>query len=290
MYLNRELHLPNLATNPNWNAIKFLEMHPDKIYWIFLCCNHNAYNLLKNYTLNMNYHDFSYFFKFMSINSNPKILQLMTVHKNNPTFWDKVDKWDLSTNYAAIDLLLSNPDKIRWDAFCCNTHPLAIDYIDANIDKIMDFITWDYLSANRAAIHILLKYPEKINIEYLCQNTNPIAIQYVLTLSSDKIYWNKLAENPAAIYLIIKKQEFFNKYYNNLCNNPHPYIINILKQNFLKYKYGISYFNLCSNPLIFEDKYKIIIIGYFMKYISQELIAYIWNPSYLKKHAWLWDT
>lgn len=69
-----------------------------------------------------------------------------------------LDFSELSANPKAAVYLEQNPDKINWSNFCINTHPLAIQMIERNLDKV----DWRRLSGNPAAIQLLEANPDKI--------------------------------------------------------------------------------------------------------------------------------
>ena len=101
------------------------------------------------------------------------------------------------------------------------------------------------LSINPNAISLLEQNPDKINWIFLSKNPNAISL---LEQNPDKIYWNRLSENISAIHLLEKNQDKIN-------------------WNFISI-----------NPSIFIDEYQIGAKQYFKKFITEELMAYVWHP------------
>ena len=130
----------------NLNAISFLEQNPLKIDWSSLSQNPNAIELL---LLNQDKID------FVSLQANPNI------HLIFPTYYNyqkslKVkfrktnkNKYLLSQNPNAIDLLIQYPYKINWS----------------------------FLTSNPNAMSILEKHPKKIDLWAL--STNPNAVEFL---------------------------------------------------------------------------------------------------------------
>ena len=79
------------------------------------------------------------------------ISSYITKHKMKLLDWINIENIPnmsyLSTNPNAIDFLEANLDKIKWDWLSLN--PNAIHLLEANFDKI----DWELLSRNKNAIH-----------------------------------------------------------------------------------------------------------------------------------------
>jgi hypothetical protein len=78
----------------------------------------------------------------------------------------------LCSNSAAIHLLLKLPYRINWFQFSKNTHPLAIEHMRKNLEKV----NWQNLSANPAAIELLKENQDKIAWYWLSKN--PAIFEY----------------------------------------------------------------------------------------------------------------
>ena len=152
-----------LSGNPSAEASKYLSLPENYfiIFWDKLSSNPNkeANKLLKKKIKeekNLTEHE----------------LNALSIHQ-------KIDWFNLSSNYGAIKLLNANQDKIRWDTLSANTK--AIPLIKKRIikeeksgydnEKIKNNIDWNELSANPKAIKILENNKEKI--EWKDFSTNP---------------------------------------------------------------------------------------------------------------------
>jgi len=150
----------------------------------------------------------------------------------------------LSNNHhpMAIDILKQNIDKIDWN--CLSANPSALDIIEPNLDKV----SWDDLSRNTnpKAINLLLKNPEKINWHNF--SANPSAIK-ILEQNQDKICKRGLCLNPNAFHLIRKlnRKDFRNKgIIRLLAQNPSPKVAPIILRNIKKLKRTLQY--IAVNP------------------------------------------
>lgn len=209
----------SLSSNPV--CIKLLNKNPDKINWGCLCreSSSESVNLLKANPDKINW-------QRLSQNISPHAIKFLTEHleecKKNQTP-DKIDWKCLSENAAAINLLLTYPEKTIWKLICwfkviCTSetdklliahydkvnwawlskNPTAISILTSNFDKI----DWCELSGNSAAIELLKANPEKIEWWRLSRNSAAIDL---LNENYDCIVWNDLIENPNAIKLLIKR-------------------------------------------------------------------------------------
>lgn len=86
-------------------------------------------------------------------------------------------------------------DESNIDLGMLSTNPSAIEYLEANPDKI----DWSDLSRNPAAIHLLEK--NFVKIDWCNLSRNPEAI-HLLETNKDKLYWTYIARNPNAENLI----------------------------------------------------------------------------------------
>jgi len=94
---------------------------------------------------------------------------------NRPIFklrdWIDMDK--LSSIQLSIELLIKNPDKIKWY----------------------------YLSSNKFVLDLLKKNPEKINCVYFSYNKKYKTIE-LLMKNQDKLNWSRLTANKFALELL----------------------------------------------------------------------------------------
>lgn len=132
----------------------------------------------------------------------------------------------LCMNTNAFDYLLENPNLIiypniykicpesfikkdmqrlcRNDWFYISSNHLAIDLIEANLDKC----NLTVLSRYAFAIDILKKYPNLINFEELCINSKAIdIIKHMIKITPDKVNWGYISANIGAIDIIEKEME-----------------------------------------------------------------------------------
>ena len=172
-----------LLTEEEYDNLNYKEI----IDWEKLSGNPSA-EASKYLSLPENY--FIIFWDKLSSNPNKEAIKLLkkkikeeknlTEHELNAlSIHQKIDWFNLSSNYGAIKLLNANQDKIRWDTLSAN--PKAIPLIKKRIikeeksgydnEKIKNNIDWNELSANPKAIKILENNKEKI--EWIDFSTNP---------------------------------------------------------------------------------------------------------------------
>ncbi len=140
---------------------------------------------------------------------NPRAMHIIKKSK-------KINLDFLSSNPAAIDFLLEDPNRIAWYYFSSN--PAAIDFL---LEHRVN-INWSYLSLNThpKAIELLEQYPEKIYWPFLCENPSAI---HLIEKWSDKIYWPFLSKNPAAMHLLEKNPDKIN--WQGLSCNPAIFMV-----------------------------------------------------------------
>ena len=176
-------HENDILTEEEYDDLNYKE----RIDWEKLSGNPSA-EASKYLSLPENY--FIIFWDKLSSNPNKEAIKLLkkkikeeknlTEHELNAlSIHQKIDWFNLSSNYGAIKLLNANQDKIRWDTLSANTK--AIPLIKKRIikeeksgydnEKIKNNIDWNELSANPKAIKILENNKEKI--EWKDFSTNP---------------------------------------------------------------------------------------------------------------------
>ena len=139
----------------------------------------------------------------------------------------------------AVDLLMENPNKICWYLLSANPSKKAVDFLYNNYP---DKIDWRFMSSNPYAIDIILEKKEKICWPQLCRNTDPKAIE-LLEKNLDKVDWYILSNNRSKeamdlLYKNISKLDSWFKISSNPC------AMEIL----LKYPNRINWDELSSNP------------------------------------------
>lgn len=204
----------------------FVSVPPEWLSWISLSsnCSKHAVTMLYLYQDKIEYSS-------LAKNTNPDVLPLLSMYiadtistketfplgfwmwlSRNPIASSILMKYkeyiswkDLSYNSSdiAIDLLLSEPEKIKWPMFSLNTNPRAIAFLSQH----PNYIRWDLLSANVAdeAVALLRNNKRKIDWMWFSENENPIAVEMLDEPENfDSIYWPALCSNKAAIKIIKK--------------------------------------------------------------------------------------
>lgn len=152
-----------LAKNTNPRAKRLFEKYSVKKYWSALCANTADYALdwLEANPDNIDWYT-------LSRNPSPRALALLENNRgrihmrklcSNPS--DRAIKIlpqvycgyaTLSSNPAALDILLQYPDKINWNRFSANPSPGAIQYLIDHPDKIR----WDWMFMNTSDLVVPL--------------------------------------------------------------------------------------------------------------------------------------
>lgn len=107
--------------------------------------------------------------------------------------------------------LLDSKDKLSnllWRAFSSNPHPLAIKYLQQNINKI--HIDGLCTNPNPDALHLLIKNYTPDNWNFARLSTNPAAIG-LLKNNYHKIAWGYFTENPHPEALLMLISHYKNK-------------------------------------------------------------------------------
>ena len=171
---NKDLiYWPSFCINPNPKIIDILLKNPKKIYWselssnpagidlllqnkdkinyTYLSDNENAYELIKEYLethfilnpalpyYSVYKHNRQIYIHDLCSNKNEELIQYL--HINYP---EELDWFKLSTNPAAINILLENKKKINYIGLSANTHPKAIDLLK----KTPQYIKWENFGAH----------------------------------------------------------------------------------------------------------------------------------------------
>jgi hypothetical protein len=199
-------HENNILTEEEYDDLNYKE----KIDWEILSSNPSI-NASKYLSLPENYSNI--FWDKLSGNPNKEAIKLLkkkikeekrlSEHELNALpIYQKIDWYNLSSNYGAIKLLQMNQDKIRWETLSAN--PKAISLIIKRIikeekpgynhEKINNNINWSELSANPKAIKILENNKEKIIWKDF--STNPSI--FALDRGNNKSSSSKKSSSPNA--------------------------------------------------------------------------------------------
>lgn len=182
-------------------------------------------------------------------NESAGIVDLLREHPNRI-------RWNvLSSNPAAIDLLLENLDSIDWKGFSSNVSPKAIEILESKLDKVK----WYYLSANPAAIRLIEANLEKANIERLFYNPAADGILEILGFKNIRNYnrvianpelvnrlsdagWKILSGNPLAENIIRANLHRVN--WHSLSENPAEWAVKMLAE---EYPNRIDWYRMSAN-------------------------------------------
>lgn len=231
-----------------------------------------------------------------SLNRNPSewAIHLLCNNRHNP-YANPNDKyvWEhvsAHSSDAAIRLLVSHPNRIHWLHLCSNTHPMAIQWIQEQLERetkecqppfatataVVSKICWVKLCKNPAAMSLIHQtHPDNIVWSSLSKNPHDEAID-LLAQHVDKVYWHLLAlnRNGRAIRLLQQHVQLDDICWSNLSENDcdeamqllkanptridwsrlsknaHPEAINMLKANLDKIHW--DYLCLNQNPQVME--------------------------------------
>jgi hypothetical protein len=243
----------NLSTN--LGAIAYLKANPGRIMWLPLMKNPNAEELFDyDHIKNNSWCDFA---------ENPAGVHMHIYHQNKINWWP----FCKNTHPLAIELLEKNPEKINWTYLSAN--PAAIDLIKKHVDTLVDFRT---LSKNPhpEAVEILTAHSFRPQIDWEAVSGNPSAIQ-LLKKHIEKISWEALSGNPNGIELL---EQYPDKiWWEKLSANPNAMDL------ITKYQENIVWKYLCRNPNAME-----LILAHQDKISWEDLSA---NPSaveFLQQH------
>lgn len=289
-----------LCSNPCDYALEYVSSKINKLNnecWRMLCKNTNSKALdiiSKNisklndeciYDLCLNSHDkvydiiqtklhLRYIWKYLCLNQNSKILELIT---NN---LDKLDNDSISNlcmnpRDKALEILENNLDMINKDNLyflALNKNHKMIDIMIKLIDKLDNEI-WSRLSNNPYAYKILLDNPK--NFEYkwdlLCKNTHDKILE-LISNNVDKLdscCFEILCENsnPKALEIILNNLDKINKFcwnelYINLnilsydydmMKNMRKNMINIQELNNIRLNKALYYKSIYGYDMILDE-------------------------------------
>ena len=198
---NKELiYWPSFCINPNPKIIDILLQNPKKIYWsglssnsvaielllqnkdkinyTYLIDNENAYEVIKEYLetqfilhpslayYSVKKHNKQTYIQNLCSNKNKNLIQYLYI--NYP---DDLDWFKLSTNSAAIDIILENKHKISYIGLSANTHPKAIELLK----KTPLYINWDNFGAHITEYALIAEHNPMLK-EWIW--SNPIIFDY----------------------------------------------------------------------------------------------------------------
>lgn len=200
-----------LSNNPDPMAIRFLEENPQYMHLRFLAANPSAISLVRPLIENK-VDEFWYY----DVTPNP--------------YWAA-----LSTNAAAIDVLLDHPEKINWFKFCENTAPEAIAMIEDDFER-HDWKTMSHFPPDFCAD---ASYRNRFYLCDLC--ANPAAGHILCRPQLMSIFgigdWNALCMNPAEEVVEFLLNEYARNPDSNRLNwafvaaNPHPDMVDLFAEN-----------------------------------------------------------
>ena len=180
----------SLSTNPA--AIKLLEENKDKIDYIYLSYNKNAFKLIKEYiereftTSNLEPSECiikeskrTRYIQDLCFNNNEELIQYVYTHHSKDIDW-----CNLSTNPAAIDILLENMNKINYRGLSANPHPKAQEILKKN----PWYIDWVHFSMHINDYSFIAEQNPVLK-EWIW--SNPIIFDYK---SISKYYMDKIKE------------------------------------------------------------------------------------------------
>ena len=246
----------------NSEAIDILKKYPNDITWCSLCDNKNPlavdmildrieYEKQLPHSSNeddedeVEFYIYRIWFDRLSYSEHPRIIELLR------------ERIELEKNIDQY-MTLNDFDKIDWIHLSNNTHPMAIDLLSENLDKV----DWIVLSENPGAIELLKANPDKISWRYLSCNPNAgellkqrhyhenslsVPEYYKLELNN-KLSWEFLSANPCAIELL--KANPARIHWKELTRNPEA--IDMLKNKPRSVSVDDFYFGLAENPRAIE--------------------------------------
>ena len=261
-----KLSFHDLSENPKSYYFLYKNKERKTINWSSLS-SHNSYNSL-SYIINKH-------------NTNTSCYKYSLLDTTNNFYINKIDWYKLSKNNNdfAVDYLLKNKHKIKFDNFSLNTNDRAVDYLLTNTHKI-NYTNFSINSNDKAVNHIIQNFSKQISndkskiLSCTCSlNINPIMINFlnnhklyidwyflssnssdkaldILLNNKEKIVWHQLSKNTnkRAIELL---QTNLNKIdWHNLSLNSSA--INILENNI----FNINWYNISINPAAIDLLYK----------------------------------
>lgn len=125
-----------------------------------------------------------------------------------------------------------DPEKLNIYMLCQNPSPGAVEYIEQNLDKMVNLNQWSSLclNSNYSAIDLLEKNFDKIHWEKLCFNRCSRAIA-LLRKNLDKVIWYCLCNNDAPEAIMLIKENIDKIDCLNISNNKSQLIAKILEEH-----------------------------------------------------------
>lgn len=244
-------------------------------WWKISKCEHaDAIQLLKNNIDKIDYY-------WLSGNQHPdavKLLETLSSDKITKICW-----YSISKNPNAMDLIESNPAKVRWSGLSANINDRAIKLLEANLEKI----NWFELSSNPSAIKLLKSHPDKIYHNTLSFNPNPDVIPLLEAIPPNKINWDYISRNSNPKFI-----DFIESHITDCIDeinwyslSKNPYAISLLKAHIDK----IEWWGLCENPN--PEIFDIVVDGHIDKvnwsYLSENACAIPFLKTHLNEVHWL---
>ena len=173
---SKKIYWSGLSSNPA--AIDLLLKNKDKINYTYLIDNENAYELIKEYLetqfilhpslayYSVKKHNKQTYIQNLCSNQNEKLIQYLYIN-----YRDDLDWFKLSTNSAAIDIILENKHKISYIGLSANTHPKAIELLK----KTPHYINWDNFGAHITEYALIAEHNPMLK-EWIW--SNPIIFDY----------------------------------------------------------------------------------------------------------------
>jgi hypothetical protein len=151
------IYWPTFCKNKNPKVIDVLLKNPTKIFWSSLSANPVAIDLLKK---NKDKIDYIY------LSNNSNAYELIKEYMEREFICTNTDP-------TSPEYIVKECNKMRYiPDLCYNRNEELIQYLYKNYSK---YINWSNLSTNPAAMDILLQNMDKINYRRMSENTHPKA-------------------------------------------------------------------------------------------------------------------
>ena len=203
----------------NCKALNILNKRLDIIDIDTLCTNSHSdvIEIIKEY-------DFISYWNWCSLCIfNPNIIELIQIYWGREICWKQ-----LSSNPAAIDLLIENKDKIDFKNLCSCKSFKIVQLLQEHIDKYgVNSINWKILSANPYAMVLLEKY--KSHIDWDRFSINPLITTDLINENLDKINFKNLSLNEGKHIIPILEKNIDKLCWQNMSENHNA--IDILQKN-----------------------------------------------------------
>lgn len=296
MYILRDwitsyhIDIPNLSSNRR--ALSLLEAHLDEIRWYRLATNPDpqAIAFIEKHLDRLKHPH------LVSLSDNPNAVDLLRRHPDKIVLWSLVTninampliermidqlsdmEWrHLSSNPNAVDFLQRFPHKIDWSNFSTNPNPKAIQMLLANPEKI----NWYTLSGNENAVDVIHLIKPQYYFDWVefSATPNKKTVDYISTPQHlTKLYgdWTGLSRNPYAVELLRQHPKKIDL--RNLAANPSRAAMRLLREYMSTHwgpeKYEHDY-DFCTN--LSMNPFAIDILREHKEYILKE--AFSKNPA-----------